>query len=67
MNEKLGEKQRLLHIFDAIEEIESYIKERNQNDFDYNSMMRFATIKQLEIIVQLTIFKFEARNRIARY
>ena len=29
MKEKLGDKQRLLHIFDAIEEIESYIKERN--------------------------------------
>lgn len=50
MKEKLGDKQRLLHIFDAIEEIESYIKESDQNDFDNNSMMRFATIKQLEII-----------------
>ena len=50
MKEKLGDKQRLLDIFDAIEEIESYIKESDQNDFDNNSMMRFATIKQLEII-----------------
>lgn len=50
MKEKLGDKQRLLHIFDAIKEIESYIKESDQNDFDNNSMMRFAAIKQLEII-----------------
>ncbi len=50
MKEKLGDRQRLLHIFDAIEEIESYIQDSNQNEFDNKSMIRFATIKQLEII-----------------
>jgi len=50
MNEKLGDKQRLMHIYDAIEEIESYITNSVQKDFDNNSMMRFAVIKQLEII-----------------
>ncbi|MEO8146765.1 MAG: HepT-like ribonuclease domain-containing protein [Bacteroidia bacterium] len=50
MRERIGDKQRLLHIFDAIEEIENYIEEKNFDDFKNNSMMRNASIKQLEII-----------------
>jgi uncharacterized protein with HEPN domain len=50
MKEYLGDKQRLLHILDSIEEIESYIDGSSQSDFDNNSMMRFASVKQLEII-----------------
>jgi len=44
MKEKPGDKQRILHVFDAIEEIELYIKNSDQNDFDNDSMMRFAII-----------------------
>lgn len=50
MKGKHGDKQRLLHILDAIVEIESYIKDKSLNDFLNNSMMRFASIKQIEII-----------------
>ncbi len=50
MRSSFGDKIRLVHILDAITEIEQYI---NQTDFDTflkNSMMRFASVKQLEII-----------------
>ncbi len=50
MRGKPGDKVRLKHIFDAILEIESYIVNKNFSDFMENSMMRFACIKQMEII-----------------
>ena len=42
-----GDKIRLQHILDAILEIESYL---DFQDFMASSMMRFACIKQMEII-----------------
>jgi uncharacterized protein with HEPN domain len=50
MKGKIGDRQRLLHIIDAIEEIENYVSEVNFETFLQNSMMRFASIKQIEII-----------------
>jgi uncharacterized protein with HEPN domain len=50
MRSKLGDKVRLQHILDAIQEIESYIVDVEFDAFLQNSMMRFACIKQLEII-----------------
>ena len=50
MRGKLGDKVRLKHIYDAILEIESYIVNKDFSDFMENSMMRFACIKQMEII-----------------
>lgn len=50
MKDKSGDKQRLQHILDAISEIENYIAGVDQAGFLNNSMMRFATIKQIEII-----------------
>jgi uncharacterized protein with HEPN domain len=50
MRSKLGDKIRLKHIFDAIDEIESYTVDMKMDDFFNNSMVRFACIKQLEII-----------------
>ena len=50
MRSKLGDKARLQHILDAILEIESYSLNTDFNEFIKNSMMRFASIKQLEII-----------------
>ena len=50
MRGKLGDKVRLQHIFDAILEIESYLVNKKFSDFIENSMMRFACIKQIEII-----------------
>lgn len=50
MKGSLGDKQRLLHILEAIEEIENYIAGISFDGFLQNSMMRFASVKQIEII-----------------
>jgi uncharacterized protein with HEPN domain len=50
MLDKLGDKVRLNHIFDAILEVESYLIHADFDIFLENSMMRFACIKQMEII-----------------
>ncbi len=50
MRGSLGDKVRLMHILDSISEIESYIIETDFDTFLHNSMMRFACIKQMEII-----------------
>ncbi|MBX3164109.1 MAG: DUF86 domain-containing protein [Bacteroidetes bacterium] len=50
MRGKLGDKVRLQHIYDAILEIELYLVNKDFSDFIQSSMMRFACIKQMEII-----------------
>jgi uncharacterized protein with HEPN domain len=50
MRSNLGDKVRLQHILDAIQEIESYIIDVDFDKFMENSMMRYACIKQMEII-----------------
>lgn len=50
MKDLKGDKARLLHILDAISEIEGYTQDFNFEDFFRVSMARFASIKQLEII-----------------
>jgi uncharacterized protein with HEPN domain len=50
MRGRLGDKVRLQHVHDAILEIESYLVGQEFSDFMTNSMMRFACIKQMEII-----------------
>jgi uncharacterized protein with HEPN domain len=50
MTGALSDKQRLLHILDAISEIENYTHGIDLIEFKSNSMIRFASIKQLEII-----------------
>ncbi|HZL11661.1 MAG TPA: DUF86 domain-containing protein [Prolixibacteraceae bacterium] len=50
MRGNLGDKVRLQHILDAIFEIEDYLQDTNFNGFMQNSMMRFACLKQMEII-----------------
>ena len=50
MRSRLGDKARLNHILDAIIEIESYLNDVDFEIFLKNSMMRFACIKQMEII-----------------
>jgi uncharacterized protein with HEPN domain len=50
MKGSLGDKQRLEHILDAIVEINSYTSSSDLPSFLSNSMMRYATIKQIEII-----------------
>jgi len=50
MKSKIGDKQRLAHILEAIKEIESYTSGVELSSFMANSMMRFASVKQIEII-----------------
>ena len=50
MKGKIGDRQRLLHILDAINEIQSYTENIDVKSFLENSMMRFACVKQIEII-----------------
>jgi uncharacterized protein with HEPN domain len=50
MRSELGDKIRLQHILDAIHEIEKYLAAADLSQFLENSMMRFACIKQMEII-----------------
>ena len=50
MRGRLGDHARLNHILDAIVEIESYLTNAEYETFLNNSMMRFACIKQMEII-----------------
>jgi uncharacterized protein with HEPN domain len=46
----ITDKTRVLHILEAITEIENYLLGISINDFLINSEKRFATIKQIEII-----------------
>lgn len=51
MKGKLADKQRLLHILEAIREVEKYLNAAgNEDGFYGNSALKFATVKQLEII-----------------
>ncbi len=50
MKSELGDKIRLQHILDAIVEIQNYLTATERSAFFSNSMMRFACIKQMEII-----------------
>lgn len=50
MKGKIGDKQRLIHILESIEEIEKYTAGENIENFMQNSMMKFASVKQIEII-----------------
>ncbi|WP_296618471.1 DUF86 domain-containing protein [Marivirga sp.] len=50
MKEEVKDKSRLKHIIQALNEIEFYTKGIEKQEFLDNSMMRFACIKQLEII-----------------
>lgn len=50
MQGKQGDKARILHILDAIEEIDFYNSNVDFEKFIKTSIIRFASIKQIEII-----------------
>jgi len=50
MKGNIGDRQRLLHILEAIDEILTYTNNSDLKSFLSNSMMRFACVKQIEII-----------------
>jgi uncharacterized protein with HEPN domain len=58
MPDRLGDKARILHILDAITEVEQYTKNVELDSFASNSMMLNATLHQLSIIG-------EAANRLS--
>lgn len=55
MRDKIGDKSRIIHILEAIQEIETYIQQTDYHSFLNNSMMKFACIKQIEIIGEASI------------
>lgn len=50
MKRELGDKQRLLHILEAIESIEEFIGDFTSKEFLQSKLHRSATERQLEII-----------------
>lgn len=50
MTGPLTDRIRLLHILDAIAEVENYLRGVSREQFLANSEKRFATIKQIEIV-----------------
>ncbi|MDX5339889.1 MAG: DUF86 domain-containing protein [Cyclobacteriaceae bacterium] len=50
MRNKIGDHARLKHILAAIEEVESYVSGIEKEEFLNTSMIRFACVKQLEIV-----------------
>ncbi len=50
MPDRLGNRVRLLHIQDAIMQIETYVKDVSFDEFESNAMMKDACLRQLSII-----------------
>ena len=50
MRKPIGNRQRLVHILKAIGEIESYVGDADKEIFLRHSMMKYACVKQIEII-----------------
>lgn len=50
MKGRFSDRQRIEHVLDAITEIEQYTQGQTLIEFSQDSMMRFACIKQIEII-----------------
>lgn len=49
MKSSLGDKQRILHMLECIDEINRATKELNREDFIRNSVVRIATVQWIEI------------------
>ncbi|MCJ7812244.1 DUF86 domain-containing protein [bacterium] len=58
MKDNKGDLIRLHHILDAMNEIESYVDDKDEHEFQTNTMLQSACIRQLEIIG-------EAANRLS--
>lgn len=56
MKGKIGDKQRLQHILKAIVEIENYVYGADKERFLRDSMMKYACVKQIEIIGEAAVF-----------
>jgi uncharacterized protein with HEPN domain len=54
MRDRLGDRIRLQHVLEAIEPIEGFMAGRRIDDLYNDAMLRFAVVKQLEIIGEAT-------------
>ena len=52
MRGRIGDEQRIAHIQEAIEEIEQYVNGISIADFKSKSIIRFASIKQMKLLVR---------------
>ena len=50
MRDRLGDRVRVQHFLEAIELVESFMKDRSIEDLSNDAMLRFAVVKQLEVI-----------------
>lgn len=50
MRDRLGDRIRVQHMLEAIEMIEGFMKGRSMDDLAKDAMLRFAVVKQLEVI-----------------
>lgn len=50
MKGELGDRVRLVHILDAIDEVEKYLDNISYEEYQNISEKKFATVKQIEII-----------------
>lgn len=50
MRERIRDKERLIHIIDAINNIFEFTEGCTLEDFESNKMLKFAVIKNIEII-----------------
>lgn len=50
MRDRLGDRARVLHRLEAIELVERFMHGRTMDDLATDAMLRFASVKQLEII-----------------
>jgi len=56
MRKRLQDKERLLHIIEAIENIFEFTKGKSFEEFEKDKMLRFAVFKNLEIIGEAAFF-----------
>jgi uncharacterized protein with HEPN domain len=56
MREKLQDKERLLHIIEAIENIFEFTEGKSFKEFERDKMLRFAVLKNLEILGEAAFF-----------
>ncbi|MBK8498322.1 MAG: DUF86 domain-containing protein [Flavobacteriales bacterium] len=54
MRDRLGDRIRVQHILEAIELVEGFMKGRSTEDLSNDAMLRFAVVKQLEVIGEAT-------------
>ena len=54
MRGRLGDRIRVQHVLEAIELIEGFMERRTMEDLSNDAMLRFAVVKQLEVIGEAT-------------